>query len=212
VGILALMFGSLMINMMFNLTRIAEKHNEDGQHIKATSRKMWWAIGLSFPLVLALLLGGNYLTSKRKERMLTASAKAILDNNRTLSDKLLNFSFSKEWVNETGSILELYSRTDSHFPFVTVVVADTMLSSRVYFGFNKYYKNETNIPDKTRFIQSTTQDERAYLDEVFQHNLEKTRFTADGGQYELFYPYRKGNQCIVLHFSESPRFGRVGNK
>lgn len=26
-GILALMFGALMINIMFNLTRIAEKHN-----------------------------------------------------------------------------------------------------------------------------------------------------------------------------------------
>lgn len=29
VGVLALMLGSLIINVMFNLTRIAEKHNQD---------------------------------------------------------------------------------------------------------------------------------------------------------------------------------------
>ena len=35
VGILALMFGSLIINVMFNLTRIAEKHNLDAINSKS---------------------------------------------------------------------------------------------------------------------------------------------------------------------------------
>lgn len=33
-GILALMFGALITNIMFNLTRIAEKHNSDTTDLK----------------------------------------------------------------------------------------------------------------------------------------------------------------------------------
>jgi len=40
-GILALMFGALMINIMLNLTRIAEKHNDNEQNqIKKKSKKL----------------------------------------------------------------------------------------------------------------------------------------------------------------------------
>jgi len=70
VGILALMFGALIINVIFNLTRIAEKHNQDNNESKRTSKKLGIIFGLSFPLVFGLLFGGDYLTSSKKEKML----------------------------------------------------------------------------------------------------------------------------------------------
>ncbi|MBN8678239.1 MAG: hypothetical protein J0M29_08440 [Chitinophagales bacterium] len=213
VGILALMLGSLFVNIMFNLTRIAEKHNQDHlQESEKVSKRPLQVLGLSFILVLCLMLGGDYLTSREKERMLISSAKSIIENNPEQSDKLLHFSYTNQWINETSDILEIYSRTDNHFPFVTVVVADTMLSSRVYLGFNKHLRNSGDLTPKTRFIQTTNQEEREYLDKVFLQNLNEIRFTAEDGHYELFYPYRKDNKCIVLHFSESPRFSRQLNK
>jgi hypothetical protein len=214
-GILALMFGSLITNIMFNLTRIADKHNQDDLMApKELGKKASWGIILSFPLVLAVLISGDYLTSRNKELMLISSAKSIVENNPEKSDKLLNYGFHAQWVKETCDILEIYSRTDSHFPFVTVVVADTIDRTMVYLGFNKHHSNiqEGNLPEKTRFIQSTTQEEREYLDKVFQKNLEEVKFIASGGRYELFYPYRKNGKCMVLHFSESPRFSGYGNK
>lgn len=39
-GILALMAGSLIVNLMFNLTRIAERKNEDEVNVKSTRRKV----------------------------------------------------------------------------------------------------------------------------------------------------------------------------
>ena len=63
VGILALMTGSLIINIMFNLTRIAEKHNQDDINVsKRRSKILGIIFGLSFPLVFGLLFGGDYLT------------------------------------------------------------------------------------------------------------------------------------------------------
>lgn len=68
-GILALMFGSLMINLMFNLTRIAEKHNQDDLNVsKKTSKRLGWIILLSFPIVFGLLFVGDFLTTKRRSK------------------------------------------------------------------------------------------------------------------------------------------------
>ncbi|MCH5596763.1 hypothetical protein [Niabella ginsengisoli] len=214
VGILALMFGSLIINVMFNLTRIAEKHNQDElNESKRTTKKLGIIFGLSFPIVFALLFGGDYLTSKKKESMLIASAKSIVENNEDKSNKLLNYSFNENWIAETDDILDLYSKTDKHFPYVSVIVADSIDKSKVILGFRDYYGkvNDTIQPIKKDFIQETTKEERDYLDNVFYKNLDKVRFSASDGKYELFYPYIKNGKKIVLYFSDYQRYGKIGS-
>jgi hypothetical protein len=213
-GILALMAGSLIINVMFNLTRIAEKHNQDDLSTsKRTSKRLGLIFGLSFPIVFGLLFGGDYLTSKKKEKMLISSAKSIIENNKEKSNKLLNYSFNESWVIETDDILDLYSKTDTYFPYVSVIVADSIDKSRVYLGFRNYYGilNDTIQTIKKDFIQQTTKEEREYLDNVFFKGLDKVRFSANDGQYELFYPYIKGRKKIVLYFSDYQRYGKIGS-
>ena len=108
-GILALMFGALIINVMFNLTRIAGKHNQDSIDIpKQTSKNIGLLFGLSFPLIFGLLFGGDYLSSRKKEKMLVASAKSIIDNSLDKSNKLVNYSFDEKWIIETDNTLDLY--------------------------------------------------------------------------------------------------------
>ncbi|MFT3739183.1 MAG: hypothetical protein QM786_10535 [Breznakibacter sp.] len=214
VGILALMFGSLIVNVMFNLTRIAEKHNQDDLNAsKRTSKKLGLIFGLSFPLIFGLLFGGDYLTSKKKEKMLVASAKSIIENNKEKSDKLLNYSFNEDWIIETDDILDIYSKTDKHFPYVSVIVADSIDKSQIFLGFRDYYGNlnDTIQPIKKNFIQQTTKEERDYLDNVFYKNLDNVRFSANNGRYELFYPYLKDGKKIVLYFSDYQRYGKIGS-
>ncbi|WP_029410187.1 hypothetical protein [Treponema pedis] len=51
-GILALMFGALITNVMFNLTRIAEKHNNDTADSKQTGNKISLICLISlFPII-----------------------------------------------------------------------------------------------------------------------------------------------------------------
>lgn len=214
VGILALMFGSLIINVMFNLTRIAEKHNQDDLNdSKRTNKKLGLILGLSFPLVLGLLFVGDYLSSKKKEKMLIASAKSIIENNKEKSDKLLNYTFIEKWIIETDDILDLYSKTDKHFPNVSVIVADSIDKSQMFLGFRDYYGNlnDTIQPVKKSFIQQTTKEERDYLDNVFYKNFDQVRFSANDGHYELFYPYLKDGKKIVLYFSDYQRYGKIGS-
>jgi len=214
VGILALMFGALIINVMFNLTRIAEKHNQDDiNSSKATSKKLGLIFGLSFPLVFCLLFLGDYLTSSKKEKILISSAKSIIDNNIAKSNKLVNYSFDEKWIIETKDILDLYSKTDKHFPYVSVIVVDSIDQSQIFLGFHDYYGvlNDTIQPLKKNFIQQTTKDEREYLIKVFFMNFDKVRFSAKDGRYELFYPYSKNGKRIVLYFSDYQRYGKIGS-
>ena len=96
VGILALMFGALIINIMFNLTRIAEKHNQDEiKSTRVTTKKLGLLVSLSFPVIFGLLFCGDYLTTRKKEKTLIDSAKSIIENNIQKSNKLVNYSFDE---------------------------------------------------------------------------------------------------------------------
>jgi len=214
-GILALMFGSLIINVMFNLTRIAEKHNQDNIYSTQTARKLWLIFGFSFPLIFGLLFGGDYLTSKKKELMLISSAKSIIESDVNKSDKLLNYNFSSEWINETGNILNIYSKTDTYFPSITVITLDSIDNSQVFLEFDSRgfisTQRDTIPPQRRYYIRKTTKDERDYLTKVFHENYSEIRFSAKDGRYELFYPYFKDDKVIVLYFSDHQEYGKFGS-
>ena len=213
-GILALMAGALIINIMLNLTRIAEKHNQDGVEIKKSSKQAGFIFLLSFPLIFGLMFGGDYLTSKKKQKMLISSAKSIIESNVEKTDKLLNYSFDKKWIKQTEEILEIYSETDTHFPRVAVIIPDTIDDLNVFLSierYHSYYEREKIIqPQKRDYIFSTTKVEREYLNKIFYHNSDDIRFEANKGYYKLFYPYRKDDKIIIFYFSDYQRYGKSG--
>lgn len=214
-GILALMFGALMINIMFNLTRIAEKHNQDDfNQVKKKSKTLSILFILSFPILFLFLYGGDYLTSKKKEKMLVSSAQSIIESDNTKREKLVNYSFDKEWITATANILDFYSKIDTNFPNVSVIVADTLDNSSVFLGFDTYLgfeRNDTIQPKKIKYIRKTTEEERLYLEKIFFENQDEIRFSAHKGNYELFYPYSANGKKIVLFFSDYQRYGKLGS-
>jgi Domain of unknown function (DUF1980) len=216
-GIMALMAGSLMINVMFNLTRIAEKHNHDQIiEAKAVSKKLGWVFLLSFPIIFGLLFGGDYLTSKKKEAMLIQSAKNVVETSNTEKiNKLVNYEFTENWLVETDDTLDVMSKADKNFPQMMVIVKDKIDNSDVYLGFREYTKrNDNTEPDliyRKNYIFSTTQPERDYLKSVFDNTNSEIRFSASDGKYQLFYPYSKDGKNIVLYFSDFQRYGKFGS-
>jgi len=211
-GILALMSGALIINLMFNLTRIAEKHNQDKASSKSSKLIGWILLG-SFPLLLLILFGGDYLTSKKKEKLLIRSAKSIVESNVKKSDHLVNYQFNKNWIIETEDILEILSKTDDNFPHVSILVKDSIRDEPIFLGFTSNYRgtlNDTIQPDKKKFINKTTQPEREYLNSVFDKGNRDYRYSSYDGRYELFYPYFKNGNRIEIYFSEYQRYGKLG--
>lgn len=213
-GILALMFGALIMNIMFNLTRIAEKHNQDEVLIVSNKRiGLRIVFALSFPLLFMALYGGDYLTSEKKEKMLIQSAKSIIEEHNSKAYHLLNYSFNERWMKETSEIIEMYSRMDKSFPSVRVLVADTLNDSKVFLGFEQYggSLNDTILPRKINYIEKTSVEEREYLEQVFFEAFNEVRFSSHDGDYELFFPVQKNGKTIVLFFSERQRYGKMGS-
>jgi hypothetical protein len=213
-GILAMMAGSLMINVMFNLTRIAEKHNRDETaETKAVTKNLGWAFLLSFPLIILFLFGGDYLTSMKKESMLIDSAKSVIEKYPQKADGLLNYQFNENWLVEMDNTLDLMRKTDKNFPSVLVIVKDSIDNSDVFLGFHGYTKSNDSAqqPEKQKFILETTKFERDYLNKVFNDNYSEIRFSASDGKYELYYPYFKDGKKIVLYFSDFQRYGKLGS-
>jgi len=138
--------------------------------------------------------------------------KEIIESNKEKTDKLLHYSFDKNWIINTRNILDLYENTDKHFPYVSVIVSDSIDKTQVFLGFRDYYgENDTIRPVKRDFILKTTKVEREYLKKVFYNHSDEVRFSANDGRYELFYPYIKDGKRIVLYFSEYQPYGKIGS-
>ncbi len=212
-GILALMFGALITNVMFNLTRIAEKHNNDTADSKQTGNKISLICLISlFPIITILLFSGDYLTTRKKERMLVQSAESIVVSNKNVIDEIINYEFSKEWINNTSAKLKLLSKLDRNYENISILVNDSIDGVPVFLMFDNYYyiKNDSK-PDKVDFVFQSDIKQREYLKKVFQNNFLEKKFSAYDGNYEIFYPIKYNNKIIVLYFQDRQRYGKVGS-
>lgn len=216
-GILALMGGSLMINVMFNLTRIAQKHNDDAiAKAKPLSKHLILAFILSFPVILGFLFFGDYTTSKKKENMLIASARSIIESNPEKSDLILRYEFTDAWLSSTAQTLNFFEQTERNFPHVSLLVRDTFDGRSTYLGFNDYQslkndQGEVIEPEKRSYLVPTTLEERGYLEKVFDGLTTEHLFSASDGNYKLFYPFSKEGKVVVFMFSDYQRYGKMGS-
>lgn len=213
-GILALMVGALIINIMFNLTRIAHKHNLDAEpSVGSSNRKLRIGFILSFPIILGLLKGGDYLTSKKKEHLLIQAARSVVEDNKSKASQLVDYSYNKNWLDGMESILYLLSNTDKNFPNVAVIVRDTIDNSQVWLSFSRYIGIgiDTVQPPKKQYMLRTTKSEREYFNRVFDQNENGIRYVSNKGQYELYYPYSANGKTIILYFSDYQRYGKIGS-
>jgi len=213
-GIISLMSGALIINIMFNLTRIAQKHNNDPAD--DSGRRRWPAVlfVLSFPLVFLLLFAGDRLTSVKKERMLVRSASSLLTDQSVNIDAIVDYTFSVQWIRRVNDSLALMSKTDSNYNSVSVIVRDSINSTPVYlvFGSDAFFlKNEKQLLKKRDFMLKTNIEERAYLEKVFGEKNAERRFSSSDGNYELYYPVIIKGRAVVFYFSDSQRYGKIGS-
>jgi len=213
IGILALMFGALMINIMFNLSRIAQKHNDDIEVIKNKKNKILLISFIaSFPIIFSVLFLGDFLTSAKKERMLINAGVSIVQNNTNDIKNLCDYKFDKEWIKKTADILSLMSKIDKNYKSVSIIVYDKIDKTPVFLEFRRYdYLSNDREPDKINYVLQTSIEERKYLTKVFTENYNKELFSAHDGNYKLFYPVKSDNNIVVFYFSDRQEYGKIGS-
>lgn len=223
-GIIALMAGALMLNIMLNLTRIAERNQETA----AGGKKTAWLLLALFPLLAALLFGGDYLSVRRKQQILLQSAERIVQSGDTAA--LADYRFDLPYILRTADTLKLMEKENTAFRSVSLIAPDTVGGKPVYLAFysdGDSYRSLTDVQavadgftakeqDRVKTVRkidhvyTTDPADRAYLQQAFA-GREGSRFRADGGNYTLYYPYRKNGKTVVLVFSDYQQYGKFGS-
>ncbi|WP_153798566.1 hypothetical protein [Foetidibacter luteolus] len=182
-GILALMFGALMLNVMFNLTRIACKLHNDALPPEWKRTRLYGILLLvAFPLIAAFLFTGNHLTIKKKEKVLINTAEKIVADNQKKVTDLLNYNFTPEWLHKMDDFIKVIIRTDDNIPSMEIITRDSINGMATYLSFDSYYRPESDtlLPEKKDFIFRSSNEERLYLDSVFKGQATNKRFGRAG--------------------------------
>ena len=232
-GIFAVMAGALILNIMLNLTRIAERGQEEESK---GGRKTLYLLLAVFPVLAALLFGGNYLTVQKKRQILTQSLERIVKDNPSQIKALADYRFDFAYIKKAALILELMSKEDSAFKAATVIVPDTIGNKQVYLAFSadshlsgidEQVPNAQGVGDdngfvvtwngnketisKTQYLYAPHLSEREYLQRVFAGQTNEIRYEVKDGNYSLCHPYRQNGKTIVLCFSDYQQYGKIGS-
>ncbi|TAJ15661.1 hypothetical protein DMA11_00190 [Marinilabiliaceae bacterium JC017] len=215
IGILALMFGALMINIMFNLTKISAYINKE----KPTEEKMpslgsSWMIVVSFPIIFIFLFAGDRLSSIQKEKHLIRSASYITKEYADKIEALVDYSFTEDYLKKTEATLDLLSKIDRNFPYMVVITRDNIDGTEVFLSIRNCMMDweSKELIGKINYVYAGTKEENEYLKGVFYDDSNITpRFSSHDGNYELFYPVLRNGEKIVIYFSEHQRYGKIGS-
>lgn len=214
-GILALLTGAVIVNVMLNMTKISEalSAREEAEADATPRPESKRTLGivlffLSFPLIFLTLFLGDMRTSKMKEKHLIDSAKYMISNNQKMMAKLANYKFSKKYIAIACSSLRLLSKEDESFPSVYLIVQDRIEGKEVFLSFNEYCDDD---PKKYEYIYSCSKEERQYLNRVLNEGHDEYKFSASDGSYELYYPAKSGEKAMVMYFTDRKRYGKFGS-
>jgi hypothetical protein len=212
-GILALMAGALMINIMFNLTRIAERQQEGSPRGDSIPKKWTFLFVFSFPFLFALLFWGDWLSTQKRQRLLMQAAESILEDHPGFERHALNYRFEKKWLDKTSDLLAICTKMDQHVPEIKVLVKDSIGSAPVFLWIDQRYIEPDSLDlQRADYLKETSKAERDYLKKVFATGTtSETRFSAHDGEYELFYPVHRSGKTVVFYFSAYQRYGKLGN-
>ena len=214
IGIFVLMFGALIINIMFNLSRIADKLNSDSDTTIEKNGKGILLFICSLPVLIACLFLGNYFSTKKIESELNDSANEIIKSFQFEINKISNYTFDVDWINQTANLLSLIIRLDHNFNNMAIIIEDEINGTPFYLSFYDGIKmdkeeNKENVLNKVDFIRKYDLDERKYIEKVFKENYNQKYFMSNKGSYHLFIPYDNNGKKLILFFSDQRYYGSL---
>jgi len=211
-GIFSILTAAIVLNIMYNLTAIAEKYKENRVEMDKKGMKIKLGIFLtSLVIIFMLLYAGDLATSKKKESYLVNSAKALVEEQNEAVETLADYNFSKEYIDRAGAAIKLLSKIDEKFPGVTAIQIDKINGKRVILGFYAGSYDSKKPPEKVDYILSTSKEERKYIYSVFSGKEKEYLFSSQDGYYEIYYPVDTDNGKVILYLSQYSRYGKFGS-
>ncbi len=216
VALIAVLAGALFVNVMFNLTRIADKHNIDDDS-KTVSKKAIVGLVMIFPLIASLLFTGNYFSENKKESFMMQSTKNFLSKSTIFHDRLENIEFDEQWVDNLAEELQMFNSKELNFDNPSVLF-HLNLEGKSKFYLVKYSDtyNTKQLTDSlpinlSRYRVYYNELDREYYDRVFQQGYKEHRFIRNGNYFKLEFPYTYKGKTVVIRTSDYQQYGKFGS-
>jgi len=211
-GIFAVLSGAIILNIMFNLTAIAEGRRGEERSRKSGKFHPLVLFSGSLVVIFALLYAGDLATTKKKEAYLVSAADALVKEQHDTLLRISDYAFSRDYLENTSKDIKILSRVEEKFPSITVIVEDQIQGKEYFLGLGEHmYVDDKQEPQKVDYILSTSAEERNYLASVFNEKNMRHRFSSHDGRYEVYYPVKTEKGTVVLYLSQYSRHGKFGS-
>lgn len=188
-------------------------------------------IVLSFVLIAGGMFAGDAYTRYEKKRMLLTMANSLVEENKNKLQMVESFNFDEGSVKRLNRQINIIAKIDSNVRGLSLLLPDSVDGRPVVLGFGEQtnwhaermaveaaeaaaaagqaeeHAKKVDI-QKTDFIFSASQAQRAYLKDVFEGKTTEPRFEANNGNYELFYPLTINKKVVIFYFNDYQRYGK----
>lgn len=193
----------------------------------------------SFVLIATAMFAGDAYTRYEKKRILLDMAQSLVEENKNKLQQVEGFKFDESSVKRLSRQINIIAKIDSNVHGLSLLLADSVDGRPVVLAFGAQTRWDaarmaeisaaevaavaaeevTQSEDhakkvdvqKTDFIFSASQAQRVYLNEVFAGKTTESRFEANNGNYELFYPVVINKKVVVFYFNDYQRYGKFSS-
>ncbi len=203
-ALLALMAGALIVNIMFNLSRIASRHEPEQEDKPEKVNRLKWLFLSGFPLIaIALFLGDYYYEAEAKKESIETATQILSKFQESNTEP---YSFSKSWVEQNEKELLALSQSFGNEGEIYLIWQDSLNQDNETFILSRYYDNSDDFEvdstfSKTDYLHILVGNEKGILEQLFggkQKNIQQLRV---GRTIESFLPFEKGGKQYVLKLS-----------
>lgn len=212
IGVFLILLGAIVMNVMLNLTSIAE--SQAGIPSSITTFKYPKITIMSGIMVFFVIFAALYLLNQNNERKresyLVNTANQLVEKHSAVFNRMTAYQYSMLYLSTLKNDLTLLLKIEERLPNAIVLVADEVDGQKVILGLgrNSYYytdeeTDENVLYSKRSHIFSTSQEERNYLFSVFDGNTDEYKYSSHDEKFELYFPIQNENGKIVLYLNKT---------
>ncbi len=213
-GILSLLAGAVIVNVMFNLTKISdvvsgEYKNKEFEN-QSLRKMLLYIFVASFPVVFGLLFFGDFISTADKEKKLVETAEYIMKENENEINKFCSLKFDSVYVNDASDFLKIVSGEFKEFPSISLIYMINKNGRNIFVNIqeNTNWYSNSKIENQ---IFTCSKEENEYLKNVFLKEYYNHKFIKENSNYRLYFPFKKGKDIFVIYFSDYQRYGKIGS-
>lgn len=236
-GLFAVMGAALILNIMLNLSRIADGveqtvyHRNAEQHVATSQHKRWWLWLAGFLLSLVLiggaLLSGDRYTRMIKKRLMMATAAQVIQERSSQFNQIVSLPLTE---NDTAAVqaisdqLKLVRQIERHVDNIHLLLPARYHGEAVVVQLDQHSAiadpiatdatlNTSKTPsvDVNNMLFSSDMSQRQWLQRVFAGQETAPRYSYENDNYELFYPVKLHAGWVVFYFTDRHAYGKVSS-